>query len=167
MLATAVVALRICKYCSERPSVICRTCIPFVVPNERHAIGMNCNRYSFTAVRLWSEIVQTVFSLSYTEKVISLIQRALFYSILMMFLIFWEQDKHGISVWILLFTCWVSKYTVTHFHSCISFLPKASMYVVCAQFFMVALLPSLCKKRIILLQGFAHTVFAVHIGSIS
>ena len=87
MLATAVVALRICKYCSERPSVICRR-IPFFVPNERHAIGMNCNTYSFTAVRLWNEIVQTVFSFIYTEKVISLIQRALFYSILIMFLIF-------------------------------------------------------------------------------
>jgi len=74
VLATAVVALRICKYCSERPSVICRTCIPFVVPNERHAIGMNCNTYSFTAVRLWNETVQTMFSFSFTEKVISLIE---------------------------------------------------------------------------------------------
>lgn len=36
-----------------------------------------------------------------------------------------------------------------------------------AQFFMVALLPSLCKKIIILLQGFAQTAFAVHNGSIS
>ena len=84
-----------------------------------------------------------------------------------MFLTCWEQDKHGISVWILLFILWVSKYTVTCFQSCISFLPKASMYVVCAHFFMVALLPSLCKKRIILLQGFAQTVFAVHYDSIS
>lgn len=50
------------------------------------------------AVRLWNEIVQTVFSFIYTEKVISLIQRALFYGILIMFLIFWEWDKRGISV---------------------------------------------------------------------
>jgi hypothetical protein len=82
------VALRICKYCAEHPSVICRQCIPFFVPNERHAIIVNYNMCSFMAVRLWNEIVQTVFSFIYTEKVISLIQRALFYGILIMFLIF-------------------------------------------------------------------------------
>lgn len=49
---------------------------------------MNCNTFSFTAVRLWNEVVQTVFSFIYTEKVISSIQRALFYGILMMFLTF-------------------------------------------------------------------------------
>jgi hypothetical protein len=87
MLATGVVALRICKYCSEHPSVICRHVFLFFVPNEREVIAVNCIILSFMAVRLKNEIVQTIFPYIYTEKVISLIQRALFYSILMMFLI--------------------------------------------------------------------------------
>lgn len=124
----------LCLYCKpwlcisqsivEYISMFCRHVLLSVVPNERHVSVTNCNMFLFKVVNLWMKLYRLYFHVPTSWK-------GNFVGIEDLIL----QHLSGVpdllsktSMEIVKFSFYfLDEYTVTHFQSCISFLPKVCM----------------------------------------